>query len=238
MGGATGVAAVLLNRFFFLGGDLPSPTQSRADLLSLFACFFLVLEGVSRREVETKVAEKVFSKAARRGKGFSSALTLRQRQILDWATTTLRDSLPDADSVFVWLPESDRLPSGTVARLGSLGDDDRINPKAITIANALALKEATYLPDLQSLPARVDFPFLPKNAQAVLLLPFLLEETKGLLLIAADRKRAFSPRDQLWAQQFADRIGHLLLLKEEEEEEGESPKNDDERRIQTSSSDK
>jgi len=215
LGGAAGVATILTNRLV-LAGELPAPAQSRADLLSLFACFFLILDGLSRRDVEARVAAKVAPRYAARGKGLSAALSPRRRAVADWAVTTLLDALPDAATVVVAAPAL----GGTIARAGALTDVADVD-----LAGSPTLRDArspTYLPDLQALPARVDFPFLPPNAQAALLLPFRcdLEDDGpggdglggggGLVVVAADRKRAFSPRDQLWAARIADRLGLLL----------------------------
>ena len=200
-GGALGVGVVLVNRLV-LAGELPAAAQSRVDLLSAFACCFLMLDGISRRDVETNVADSVRLVAAQRGKGFSATLTPSERRDLDWTATTLLDAMPDAATVVVW--DHHR---GTLARVGALGAGILDLEAPPTLRAALDDNEPTYLPDLQALPARVDFSFLPPNTPAVLLVP---SGTTGIIIIAANRKRPFSPRDLLWASQLSVRLASLL----------------------------
>ena len=61
-------------------------------------------------------------------------------------------------------------------------------------------------PQMQAVPARVDFGCLPKNAQAALIQPF----SGGCVAVACDRKRALSPRDVAKIRVVARRLGGRL----------------------------
>ncbi len=67
------------------------------------------------------------------------------------------------------------------------------------------------MPDLQAVPARVDFAYLPKNTQSALIVPFGEAADTSALVVACDRKRALTPRDVAWLRQVAARLGGALV---------------------------
>uniref|UniRef100_A0A7S3NE32 GAF domain-containing protein n=2 Tax=Aureoumbra lagunensis TaxID=44058 RepID=A0A7S3NE32_9STRA len=209
--GITSLLLIVANRLI-LAGELPAGAQSRADLLGVAAACALLLDGVSRRSIDTIAAPKV-SLSGQRGKGLSARLDPSTRSATDWAATTLLESLPDATSVYIWTQAQ-----GTILRLGVLGTQTTVDAEALTLLDARKMSSPTYLPHLQALPARADFPFLPKNSQAVLLIPLRPSNASddsgvadGIIIVATDRKRAFSLRDQAWTSQFAIRLADILL---------------------------
>ena len=66
-----------------------------------------------------------------------------------------------------------------------------------------------YLPAVQLLPGRVEFGYLPENAQGVLMLP-LVGATRGALILACDRQRGFDKDDIEWARAVAGRLAESL----------------------------
>jgi Cofactor assembly of complex C subunit B, CCB2/CCB4 len=68
----------------------------------------------------------------------------------------------------------------------------------------------SYLPTLQALPGKVEFTYLPRNTQAVLVLPTTTTTTTDgttaataevvVVVLGANRARSFTPRDIAWCQ--------------------------------------
>lgn len=93
----------------------------------------------------------------------------------------------------------------TILREGVLGDA-AVDAAAPTFRSALSDVKETYAPDLQAVPARVDFGCLPRNAQAALIQPF----SNGAVVCGCDRKRGLSPRDVAKIRAVALRLGDRL----------------------------
>ena len=107
-----------------------------------------------------------------------------------------------AETVFLWHRNA------TILRQGVLGTSQAVTPGPVVETASRSPRRETYLPDLQALPGRVEFGYLPRNTQAVLLLP--LCAGASMLVLGADRKRAFSPRDIAWMQAFCGQLTPLL----------------------------
>jgi len=78
-----------------------------------------------------------------------------------------------------------------IARIGVVGKgDDRnkgqINPGKI-LANSINNMEETYLPDLQILPGKIEFTYLPINCQSVLIVPF---SQSGAVVVATNKAKS------------------------------------------------
>ena len=73
----------------------------------------------------------------------------------------------------------------------------------------------SYLPTLQALPGRVEFTYLPLNAQEVLVLPVPIEKKGGnsntqrhyAVVLGGDTAKSFTPRDIAWCREIASWIG-------------------------------
>mmetsp|Transcript_8898 Transcript_8898/g.19044 ORF Transcript_8898/g.19044 Transcript_8898/m.19044 type:complete len:428 (-) Transcript_8898:208-1491(-) len=77
----------------------------------------------------------------------------------------------------------------------------------------------SYLPTLQALPGRVEFTYLPGNAQEALVLPVLVnhESDEGddkrqfAIVLGGDKAKSFSPRDVAWCREIAAWIGESVM---------------------------
>lgn len=192
--GGAGLASLFLNRVF-LAPSLSMDSQSRVDLLCLCAMCGLLLDGLSVRDVETRTAARV-SLQGKKGVFVATNRLATQDELRSatWAAAALVDSLPNACTVVAWRN------SKPLVRYGILGEDplDLTTP---TFQDALKIfPKETYLPDLQALPARVEFGCLPRYTPSALILP--LTSDTGILL-ACDAKRALSPKDIAWVRRFA-----------------------------------
>ena len=125
----------------------------------------------------------------------------RARATVEWAADSILEAIA-AESVFLWHQNT------TILRQGVLGESRAVTPGPILEAARLSPARETYLPDLQALPGRVEFGYLPRNAQAVLLQPLCAGES--MLVLGTDRKRAFSPRDIAWVSALGSQLAPLL----------------------------
>ena len=84
--------------------------------------------------------------------------------------------------------------------------------------------KASYLPTLQALPGRVEFTYLPPNAQEALLLPAgksaaaavdggrngECSATYYAVVLGGDTAKSFAPRDVAWCRRIASWIGESV----------------------------
>ena len=196
-GGIVGLALVAANRIF-LAGELAFGDQSRADLLAVAATMGLILDGLSQVDVETRESE-VVQLRGERGRGVASSLSDDDAKSARWAARAIR-TIESVKTVVLYHDGK------TILREGVLGSSRDVDAGSPTFSAALRASVETYAPDLQAVPARVDFGCLPKNAQAALIQPF----SRGGVVVACDRKRALSPRDVAKIRVVARRLGERL----------------------------
>ena len=191
------MALVAANRIF-LAGELAFGDQSRADLLAVAATMGLILDGLSQVDVETRESE-VVQLRGERGRGVASSLSDDDARTARWAARAIR-TIESVKTVVLYHDGK------TILREGVLGTSRDVDAGSPTFSAALQTTVETYAPDLQAVPARVDFGCLPKNAQAALIQPF----SRGGVVVACDRKRALSPRDVAKIRVVARRLGERL----------------------------
>jgi len=197
-GGVAGLGAVAANRIL-LAPALAYGAQSRADLLAVAACAGLALDGLSVAAIDARPADPVALRGVR-GAGVAASLSAADRATVEWAAKLALAASASIQTVFVYHR------GATVLRRGVLGDANAVDANAPTFRDALAAG-GTYVPDVQAVPARADFRYLPRNTQAALVAPF----EDGALVVACDRKRALTPRDVAWLRQVAARLGGALV---------------------------
>ena len=77
------------------------------------------------------------------------------------------------------------------------------------------VQKESYLPTLQALPGKVEFTYLPPNAQEALILPIEVQtsdrdSSKNVaLVLGSDTAKNFSPKDVAWCQVLSSRIGDI-----------------------------
>ena len=106
------------------------------------------------------------------------------------------------------LREDDSIKGGTVggAEVVGASKQSRRGPKE------------SYLPTLQALPGKVEFTYLPANAQEALILPVTRPsgndgENVGwyyAVVLGGDTAKSFAPRDIAWCKEIASWIGELV----------------------------
>jgi len=233
--GSVGLIALLLNRLVsFPEEAVYEASRSRVDLLGVFAAGSVLLNGITKLDVESVQAEQV----ALEGLLERDVIWTNEggedlsKPTVEWAlrsfvkcsparTAVLLSNNPDSpDRGWVPLAMTGVLPSelelrssippgqttpildrmlrddgdikgGTVG--GALGGDQRGGPKE------------SYLPTLQALPGKVEFTYLPPNAQEALLLPVRRDDEaiRCAVVLGGDTAKSFAPRDVTWCREVA-----------------------------------
>lgn len=209
--------------------------QARADLLAVFASGAILLNGVSKLDVTSALAESVVLEGTDLDNPsiyWDNAVSLEQSEStkgeLVWALESILDATPAKTAVIMtndgngWIPVA---INGIVPSEESLRQaipDGRTTPildRFLPTAPGGGQTKESYLPTLQALPGRVEFTYFPANTQEVLILPIRTgEEAVGggdslsaVLVLGSDTAKSCTPRDVAWAQVLASRVGEQLF---------------------------
>lgn len=233
--GSVGIGIVLLNRIISFPEDaLYEASRSRIDLLAVFAAGSVLLNGISKLDVESVTAEQV----ALEGINEASSVVWNDDNtfegnidVVEWGLFSFLKCSPARTAVFLgkeegqsWVPlamtgilpldpslrkslrsnstpildrmlrDDGNIKGGTVGGAEVIGSQNRKGPKE------------SYLPTLQALPGKVEFSYLPSNAQEALLLPVPSKEgdtRRYAVVLGGDRAKSFAPRDISWCREIA-----------------------------------
>jgi hypothetical protein len=210
--GLVGLLVVVLHRFSLL--DVSSPDtmtlQTRTDLLAVFACGSVLLNGITKLDVTAALAESVvlvgrrleipelfLSKEEMSSSSSSNTLV--------WGLESLLVATPAKTAVV--LDRSSPSSEGwkVVARAGTVPDSTEI-PDSTPILDRVSSPGNTkesYLPTLQALPGKKELPYLPSNAQLALLIPMM---GSRVLVLGGNTAKSFTPRDVAWCRIVAERM--------------------------------
>ena len=257
--GSVGIFLLLLNRLLSFPEDaIYEASRSRIDLLAVFAAGSVLLNGITKLDVESVVAEQVVldginqdgvvwneenlsSIEQKKKEKFqataewallsflkctparTAVLLATQQNTKQWMPLATTGILPSNPKLRTSIPESaknntpilDRMlredgniKGGTVGGTEVVGGTKRKGPKE------------SYLPTLQALPGRVEFTYLPTNAQEALILPVPRpDDGKGkqddgewyyAIVLGGDTAKSFAPRDIAWSKEIASMVGDFV----------------------------
>ena len=263
--GSVGILILLLNRLLSFPEDaINEASRSRIDLLGVFAAGSVLLNGITKLDVESVRADQVLLEGINQDNVLwadEDQLMRAQLQTMDdnfrstveWALQSFLRCSPARSAILLaispqtnrrWTPlarvgvlpldsQSSRSSIQNIASINTpildrmLRDNDNI--KGGTVggtevggargANRNGPKES-YLPTLQALPGKVEFTYLPSNAQEALILPVSRPERNGAVrdddgwkyavVLGGDTAKSFAPRDIAWCKEIASWIGELV----------------------------
>jgi hypothetical protein len=192
--GVIGIFIILFNRLS-IDIEKVSDIQSRADLISLIACSALLLNVLSEQDISARDRDAVpLVGFSLKEPLLSSSNTENNNKLITWLIQSAISTTP-AKSVHVIINGK------VVGRGGVIGNGDNksdtINTSNMSILNkALDNKEEVYLPDLQILPGKVEFTYLPINAQSVLVLPLSFKDnSQNAIIISTNQAKVFRLND-------------------------------------------
>jgi len=200
--------------------------QSRADLLAVFASGAILLNGISKLDVTSALAESVVLDGVELDRTAIYWEALKGMSIIsdqndndsvqgeiEWALESVLDATPAKTAVIMACPADGSWKP--VAASGIVPADESLR-KALPQGRTTpildrfqggSLTKESYLPTLQALPGRVEFTYLPPNTQEALVLPM---SHNAVLVLGSDTAKNMTPRDVAWAQVIASRLGQLF----------------------------
>mmetsp|Transcript_20044 Transcript_20044/g.34243 ORF Transcript_20044/g.34243 Transcript_20044/m.34243 type:complete len:315 (-) Transcript_20044:1334-2278(-) len=210
--GLVGLLIVLANRFADQD-NLTADTlgqETRSDLLAVFACGAVLLNGVSKLDVTSALAESVVLDGINLDR--PQTLISSTGSELRWAIDSVLAATPAKTAVLLKHAETWK----TVVIAGVVPQDSALRTGTTLLSNPIldrflqktSKRTETYLPTLQALPGRVEFTYLPQNTQEALLLPV---KDNCVLVLGSNTARSFNPRDVAWCQVLAKRIATFSL---------------------------
>jgi hypothetical protein len=117
---------------------------------------------------------------------------------LRWFSDSLLANTPTV-SVVIWVKGK------VVLRSGYLSTGEYL--EGPIVARVRTTQKPVYLVALKFFPGRVEFSYLPEGVQAVICQPLGIE---GVLILASNRPRCYSPQDLQWIDSLSRRLSHLI----------------------------
>lgn len=210
------------------GGAVALGTQSRADLLGIFAALAVLLNGVSKLDVTSALAESVVLDGVSLDKPVvvdnDMASNMNEDGLNDllWALGSILDATPARTVVLMMRDDVSGSSSWRPTALAGIVPADEDLRKRIpgTVGATPILdrflksssdSKESYLPTLQALPGRVEFTYLPANAQEALLVPVPMQgDKRAVLVLGSETAKSCTPRDVAWCQVLATQMGNFL----------------------------
>ena len=192
--------------------------ETRSNLIAVFACGSVLLNGISKLDVTSALAESVELEGTTLSAPlvFDDSLEKHQRT-LEWCMESFLQATP-AKTV-VLLQRKDKWQIVSMAGVVPTEATDK-RPDLFPTTPILDrfLKDGssgeTYLPTLQALPGKAEFNYIPENTEGVLILSVpqgsTASTTTTTILLGANRAKSFTPRDVAWCQTLASRLGSVL----------------------------
>ena len=237
--GSVGIFILLLNRVLSFPEDAAyEASRSRIDLLGVFAAGSVLLNGISKLDVESVTAEQV----ALEGVNEASSVVWNNdntnfvyegdKDKVEWALFSFLKCTPARTAVMLgkkeeeesWVPLAmtgilpldpslrTSLRSNSTPILDRMLRDDgnikggTVGGTEVVIGSNRKGPKESYLPTLQALPGKIEFSYLPSNAQEALLLPVPPKEgdsSRYAVVLGGDRAKSFAPRDISWCREIA-----------------------------------
>jgi hypothetical protein len=219
--GLSGIVMLLIGRLILDADisitDAEAMTGStRSNLLAVFACVAVLLNGLVKLDVESTTAESVVLQGTRWP---VTSLQQNPNSELVWALDSLLKATSAETAILLeqnngqWNIESFAgiVPWSSTSNPVSLAKiSTPILDRCLKQTRESQSFQETYLPTLQALPGKTEFIYMPVNTQAIVLLPFLAGEKSMILVLGSNRARSFTPRDIAWCQLLTNRIAETL----------------------------
>jgi len=210
--GFIGLIVCLVNRLNadFDSGETMTGIQSRSDILAVVACGSVLLNGLTKLDVTSALAEQVQLEGSKfKTSVIAESISEYDRDNLIWGIDSLLSSTPATSAIILssgndgsWktvaisgiLPKNEYVRNG----VGAMDKSPIIDRFRKQKGNN---RSETYLPTLQALPGKFEFRYLPGNTQAALLLPLGGNDESSscsVLVLGSDTAKIFTPKDVAW----------------------------------------
>lgn len=206
--------------------------QTRSDLLAVFTCGSVLLNGLTKLDVTTTLAESVFLEGTALPETKHNNFDGNRNNDISWALESLMVATPAKTALLVtpdksssrsnkWMIRSCAgiVPARSAMKVTLVPDKSPILDR---VGKPMNDKE-TYLPTLQALPGKTEFTYLPSNTQCSVLIPIAGrssvkcssspandDKSNNVLILGGNTAKSFTPRDIAWCRIIADRIGTYI----------------------------
>jgi len=193
--GGLGGTLLLINR---LTTSQLLESQARSDALGIVLSAVLILIGSIWQEIQPRSPETVVL-VGQEGFELAEDLSEQAKIELAWSSRLLLTNTVTKSLIVYY---QDRV----LLRRGILGTNDRVSPGKI-LQRVIAEQKPIYLVDLKLYPGRIEFDYLPENAQGVICQPL---GDRGVLILAANSPRSYTKQDENWIAAIADKLANTL----------------------------
>lgn len=187
-------------------------SQSRSDVLGVILSALLILTGLLWQRVQPRSPDSV-QLIGEEGFDLATDLPEAVKTELAWASHLLLTNTATRSLVVFH-------DSKVLLRRGILGTNPDVKPGAI-VQRVLDKHQPVYLVNLKLYPGRIEFDYLPENAQGVICQPI---GDRGVLILGTNAPRSYTKQDENWIAGIADKLADSL--KRSSFEGGANPKLD------------
>ncbi|MCX5963020.1 MAG: cofactor assembly of complex C subunit B [Cyanobacteria bacterium] len=173
-------------------------TQSRSDALGVIVCAVLILVGLLWERVQPKVPDSV-ELSGDECFEFKPELSENLQAELAWASHILLTNTLTRSFILLW-------DGDVLLRRGILPTESNMIPGTI-IKRVIEKQKAIYLVDSNKYPGKIEFNYLPENAQAIICQPIA---PKGVLILASNAPRSYTQQDENWITAIAQKLSYVL----------------------------
>lgn len=196
--------------------------ETRSNLIAVVACGSVLLNGISKLDVTSALAEAVELEGVvlSTPTTYSSDDNPLQENVIDtlhWGMESFVAATPAQTVVLLQNRRSGNDKKWEVMSMLGVVPSEATSERPEVLQSTPILdrflkrdSRETYLPTLQALPGKTELTYIPANAQEVLILSV---PTKGqgptttAILLGSNRAKSFTPRDVAWCQTVATRMG-------------------------------
>lgn len=168
--------------------------QARSDALGVLACSLLILTGLLWQQVQPRSPDAV-ELVGEAGFELQADLPDSVKAELAWASKLLLTNTVTRSLVVFY-------DKRVLLRRGILAPQAEVTPGAI-LQRVLEKQKPVYLVDLKLYPGRVEFDYLPENAQGLICQPL---GDRGALILAANVPRSYTQQDENWIAGMAEKL--------------------------------
>lgn len=223
--GGVGLAVIVAHRLSLIDEVLDPASmvqQTRTDLLAVFACGSVLLEGITKLDVTSALSDSVPLNGVvldepivnddndDKDDDDDASNNNSNNPTISWALQSLLQATPCMSAVIMEKKKKNNNNNQddewtVTAMAGTVPSTNVPVPDVTPILDRVAsqtIKE-TYLPTLQALPGKFEFTYLPSNTQLALLIPMRVGQ---VLVLGSNTAKSFSPRDVAWCRVLAERM--------------------------------
>eukprot|EP01031_Cornospumella_fuschlensis_P035613 gene35613-43190_t len=199
--GVGGLIIILANRLMAMSAlpesalGVVSDIQSRSDILAVMACSAVLLNALSDQEFATRERDVIalVGYALKTPIVTNNQLPQQDREKYLWLMNSILSTTP-IKSICIFNEKYEFLGgAGVLSQPPSQLTNVMIQSSPI-LSKAIVQDEEVYLPDLQILPGKIEFSYLPINCQSVYILPLPMPQG-GAIVVGTNQAKVLKYLD-------------------------------------------